>query len=644
VDSRYTVGNPGNIFSVSGANLPGVGAPYAAVPQGFTGPPTQAAYAATAGQLNKLSLFSDIGLIPESDRAGLLASGSYDLTSSSQLFARFLYSHVKQDQDAGPAGFLFGSPAFQAYTVSAANPFNPFGETVGIGYVFPGTTLNTYSTDFLMPTLGVRGQFGASWQWEVAAWGSSEREKVTISGQPKSNLQAALNSSDPNSALNPFIDGAPGSTQLVNSVLYTDVQNYRGNSFSASALLRGSPIRLPSGALQLALGAEFTHTTLHAEDDSGNGSPINLTSPTVGRKNYAVYGEAKIPVLGPSAKGAEDLLDVTVAGRFDHFDDFGGKWTAEAGGALHPLPGLSLRAHWGQSFKAPSLLQLFETQNTFVRPIVDPLTGATTPVTVTTGGNPHLQPISGQSHSFDLVYMDAAVAGLEVSLTNWSIHENNSIQVLNTQVIVNHETEFPGAVVRAPSCASGPPCPIVSVNSTFTNFGAIDVAGIDYLLSYRFSLAGIEWQPSISATQTYRYTVAFQPGESATDRVSQANDDTNWAPRWKGTVAVQILKEEWSGRVAARFIGSYRDYDPLLNGTYLTLGNVWYVDVNLRYGLERLSGAPRWLQGLGLEIGAVNLFNRQPQFSNQVSGFYGFDYLQADMRGRFIYGQLAGRW
>jgi len=646
-DARFPMGNPGNIYSVDGTNLPGLSAPYAAVPHGFSGPPTQAAYAATAGQLNKLSFFSDFGLIPESKHGGLLVSGSYDVTSATNLFAQLIYSHVTQEQDEGPAGFLYGTPEFQSYTVSASNPFNPFGETVGIGYVFPGSTVNAYSTDFVMPTLGMRGEFGTGWQWEIATWASLESERITISGQPGADLQTALDSSDPQTALNPFIDGAPGSPQLVNSVLYTDDQKYRSNAFFVSALVRGSLAQLPAGPLKVALGTEFNHTTVHAEDEVlGGGGPLGYLSPTVGRKSYAAYAETHLPLFGPVFDNTQNLLDVTVAGRFDHFDDFGGKWTGEAGGALHPLRGLSLRGHWAQAFKAPSLYQLYATTTTAVIPIVDPITGLTTTPTITFGGNPHLQPITGHSYSIELVYSDAALSGLEASLNNWSIHENNNIQRLHPQTIVNNESDFPGTVVRASSCASGPPCPIEAVNSTFVNFGAIDVAGIDYLLRYRFSAAAVEWQPSISATQTYRYSVALSPGAPATDRVSQANTDINWAPRWKGTLGVQARQGVWSAGVAARYVGHYQDYDPLLNGTYLTLGKVWYVDANARYGLERLSGAPSWLRHLGVELGAVNLFNRQPQFSNLHFGAfaYGFDYLQADMRGRFIYGQVDGRW
>jgi len=47
-----------------------------------------------------------------------------------------------------------------------------------------------------------------------------------------------------------------------------------------------------------------------------------------------------------------------------------------------------------------------------------------------------------------------------------------------------------------------------------------------------------------------------------------------------------------------------------------------------------------WLRDSAISIGGVNIFNRQPQFSNRFFGAYGFDTLQADMRGRFLYVQI----
>jgi iron complex outermembrane receptor protein len=638
-DRRLTVGNPGNVFSVNGTNLPGLNAPYAAVPAGFVGTPSVSEFTGTAGQLNKFSEFSGFGLIPESNRIGLLANGTYDLSTNTQLYAQLLYSRVDQDQHLLPNGFLNGSPGFQSYTVSAANPFNPFGETVGIGYFFPGTYLDSFRTDYFLPSLGIRGQLIGAWTWELTAWDSLDNTEKTLSGQARaSTLQAALNSPNPATALNPFVAGAPGSQQLIDSVLYADDQRYHGNSFTTSALLRGPVVALPGGDLTVALGSEFTRQILHVEDDAGASNPYRFSS--VGRNAYAAYGEARVPIIGPRVDGMDDRFAITGAQRYDHFDQFGGKWTNQFGGEVRPLAHFLLRADWGRSFKAPSLYQLNLGQVITQQGIVDPLTGKTNGATVIAGGNPNLNPETGQSHSFGLVYSDGVVRGLDVSVTNWIVNLHNSIQALNPQVIVNNAGYFPGAVVRAPNCAGGPPCPIVSVNRTFTNFGDINAAGLDYLIKYRFAAAGVQWIPSVNATQTYRYTAAFQPGQPASNRVSQANDDGNWAPRWKGTTSLGFERGPWSGVVAGRYVGSYRDYDKLENGTYPHIGSIWYADANLRFQLESLGRASEWLRRMAVEIGGVNIFDRQPQFSTMFSGAYGFDILQADMRGRFLYVQL----
>jgi len=640
-DQRRPVSNPGNVFSVNGSNLPGVGAPYAAVPAGFTGPPSQAEFASTAGQLNKYSFFSQFGLIPETRRAGLLATGSYDLNPNVQLIAQLLYARIETDQHTIPAGFLSATPSFQSYTVSAANPFNPFGQTVGIGYAFPAVTLDTFRTDFVLPSLGAKGNFSNHWTWEMNGWDSYDRTQKAVSGQVRSAaLQAALNSANPSTALDPFVAGAPGSQQLIDSVLFATDQKYHANSIFANVLARGPVLSLPSGDVTIVTGVEFAHAVLHAEDVNTSGSPIGLVSPSVGRRNYAVFGEARVPVIGPRSNQSDDVLALNVAARHDHYDGFGGKTSPQVSGEWRPLTGLLLRASWGESFKVPSLVQLFYQQVSTPTVIVDPETGQSTNVTVIAGGNPGLKPETGRSYALGLAYATGEVPGAELGITNWNVQLHNSIQTLSPQVVVNNADSFPGAVIRASTCANGPPCPIISVNRTFANFGDLEVAGIDYWFKYAFPAGGMRWIASIAATQTYRYTVAFQPGQPATDRVSKATDDTNWAPRWKGTVALEARTDAWNAVVAGRYTSSYRDYDPLINGTYLRLGEIWYVDANFRYRLGSLDPGSSWLRDSAISIGGVNIFNRLPRFSNLFSGAYGFDYLQSDIRGRFLYIQL----
>ena len=64
---------------------------------------------------------------------------------------------------------------------------------------------------------------------------------------------------------------------------------------------------------------------------------------------------------------------------------------------------------------------------------------------------------------------------------------------------------------------------------------------------------------------------------------------------------------------------------------------------DLHYQLDSLNPRSELLGHMALELGGVNIFDRQPQFSTMFSGAYGFDILQADMRGRFFYVRLDKR-
>jgi hypothetical protein len=74
-----------------------------------------------------------------------------------------LYSHVLQYQYSGSPG-IFGEPGFLPFTVSASNPYNPFGTTVAVSDLF--TTLPPFGqitdTNFFRPLVGGRGQLSGA--------------------------------------------------------------------------------------------------------------------------------------------------------------------------------------------------------------------------------------------------------------------------------------------------------------------------------------------------------------------------------------------------------------------------------------------------------------------------------------------------
>ncbi len=130
----------------------------------------------------------------------------------------------------------------------------------------------------------------------------------------------------------------------------SDTQN---RLVSVDAKLDGPLFALPGGDVRGALYAEFRD---HRYDrrDTTNGN-VGLTA-SIGRQVAAVAGELFVPLLSPDngAAGAH-RLDLSLAARFDHYDDFGSTLNPRVGLRWSPVPGLELRATWSTAFHAPAL-------------------------------------------------------------------------------------------------------------------------------------------------------------------------------------------------------------------------------------------------------------------------------------------------
>ncbi|MDE2184699.1 MAG: TonB-dependent receptor, partial [Alphaproteobacteria bacterium] len=631
--------SPGNVYSIDGITpLPGLGiATFAAVPAGFHGTPSIQEFSATAGIQNECNLLASESLIPATRRFGVFAQANYEITPSIELFAELMYSHVQQYNEANYQG-LFGEPFFQFFTVSASNPYNPFGTAVGVSDLFTSLPREgTISgTNFVRPLVGARGSFLDSWHWELSAWESADFDKQTnpLLNADNAAIQNALNSSNPATALNPFVAGPSDAQQqqLISSFFTDGHSTYLGREQSINGFVRGPLFSLPSGPVEVVLGGEYDRGTLMQDNIDLYYLPPNSRA-TYHRDSYALFGEARIPLIANhSDPDAGDVLAVTIAGRHDHFDDFGSADTPQVGAEWRPWDELLVRATYSDAFKAPTLFQLHTPQSASTGiGVVDPTTGQSVSVTVIGGGNPNLRAETGRSYTYGFVYSSKLIPNLRLSITHWNVDENDSIQNLSPQFIVNNESLFRGDVIRNSAGM------ITQVNDTFVNFGQIDVAGLDYELSYLYQSEVGDWSPSVDFTQTYQYSAALVPGSAPTQRAGKASDDGAWAPRWKGTVGLGWKLGPFSANLDGRYVGSYQDYD-----STRIIGNFWFFDGSLRYAIGKvLSPDNQNTSGVYVQIGGVNLFNELPQFSNYQSDFVGYDPTQADIRGRFLYVQIG---
>ncbi|KKO44736.1 TonB-dependent receptor [Arsukibacterium ikkense] len=94
-----------------------------------------------------------------------------------------------------------------------------------------------------------------------------------------------------------------------------------------------------------SLNAQARFENAYLVDVFGFGSSLSVAS----RSQAAVFGEFYVPL--------SDTVELLAAGRYDHYDDFGGTFNPKVGFTWRPTDELILRASWATSFRAPSLTQ-----------------------------------------------------------------------------------------------------------------------------------------------------------------------------------------------------------------------------------------------------------------------------------------------
>jgi iron complex outermembrane receptor protein len=638
-DNRVTYTPLANIYSLNGQNLPGLNAQFAAVPLGFTGKPTIQEFRSTAGTLNTGSQYVDVASqIPASQQYGVFVNGDYHLTDKVDAFTEILYSRFRFQNTNNLNALTFGE--YGQFTATASNPYNPFGVPVGVDLAFTGLPPQCYciDEDFLRPLVGLRGSLGSSWDWEVAGWTSNDWDTQSFAPViDPAKASAALASSNPATALNVFVDGPPGSPALLNSLLApTSAYTFdsRGALQSINGFLRGPLLNLPAGSIQALIGAEYEHNTLNF---SSFGTVANAA-----RGRYAGFSEVKIPIISNHAQlDSGQILSLSGALRYDHYSDVGSHVSGQTGLELRPLQSLLLRAEYSTAFKPGGLLDLFAPQQTFPGVLISDSQrgGQSYLVTGIEGGNPNLKPETGWSTSIGLVFSPPWSEGLIASVTDWRTHLVNGFITPDINYLIANPTAFPGTVIRSPptaqDIANGLPGLIQSINISEVNFGFLDLEGVDFKAQWRIGSTFGELQPMLTATDTYRYLVNDSPNSPTTNNVSVANY-TAFAPRWKGSLGLKWKLKDIQATAIGRYVGSYQDYGPLPNGTTATLGNVWYLDANIRYELgNRFAPNNTYLRGTYVVLSGVNLLNRLPDYST-FNPFIGYDPAEYDIRGRLV--------
>jgi len=638
-DFRVPQCNPGNI--VTG------GTSYAIPPGGVTAANANTLVRNTTNLCDNLKL-ADI--LPEIGRHGGMLTFNQEVTSWFALFGdAFITKREFKNRTAPPASSL-SVPSSNAYFVAPPGT-NPTSETVNYSFIddYPTGYTSGYSRSY-EATVGATFQLPKRWKFEADyTYGYDKDESVTTNLAYAPALTAALASSDPAKAFNPF--GSSSNAALVPGIL---IGNFDAPGESSlrfyQAKFDGPVIGLPGGDLRAALGYEGQ--SFHVLQTNGMGS---LLVPLVTRAYHkrqvnSFYGELFVPLFSDSnaLPGLRELT-LDLAGRTDRYSDVGSTTNPKVGINWSPLQGLTLRGSYGKSFRAPTISQIYgNTNSLFVQNYADPTCNCVRQGVARSGGNPNLKPETARTYTagFDLV--PALLPQAKLSLTYFDIdYENQVTSYLSDLSLLGREATFAGTNViqRNPSAAfiaeqvaatnfTGLlPNPVtVFVDGRSQNLGKTTARGVDMNLSYRLSTEHLgQFLFDVNGTYFTTYLTAVTPAAPVLDMLNtiynplrlKARGEVNWM---------------FGPLTTAVFINYQHSYDNILSKPRQEVGSYITTDLHLAYDTGTTPSNRAW-RDLTVSLDATNLFNREPPFVNiaeSANGGGGFDATLTNPVGRLL--------
>ena len=375
---------------------------------------------------------------------------------------RFYHPTGAPNADGSPR--LVGTPA----DVSLWTGISP-GQNTGDGFKPRVTEVYSHAWRALA---GLRGRLGDSWEWESAVLASQAQTHEYEHFQVReSRLRAALNRTDA-TAFNPFpvtfkvannqivVDQPFTNPTSVVDALYDDEDRFgRTGLYLADAKLNGRLWRLFNGGrIGIAAGAEARHETYSDKraafvgtNPPGSGAQFPLLRegdndflalssnvPISARQTIlAAYLEAAFPfVTRENRRPLIEALELSLAGRYEHFSIFGSAAKPKAGLFWKPFNAVKLRGSVAESFRAPNLVQTNITPLRRQISADDPyryeVTGlssdGTAQRTSYRQGNQNLKPEEARTWSAGAVIEVAPVRGLSVSFDYFAIRQSKVIE------------------------------------------------------------------------------------------------------------------------------------------------------------------------------------------------------------------------
>lgn len=640
LDYRVTRCNPGNI-TIGGVS-------YAIPAGGVTGANQGALLPGTSNRCDVAHLQD---LLPEQRRHSAALTFDQEITTGVKVYA---------DAFAVRRNFAFmPAPGTATVTVPSSNAFyvapaglSPASETVDLS--FAGLIPANRSTGFseaISGTVGLTVDLGHNWKADLDyTYGADRDLSISTRGVNNAALTAALASSNPATAFDPYGAGRTSAATLagISNTLFATPGLTHYQDFGAK--FDGPLLRLPGGAVRVAVGYEGQRQTIDAGSDAGTvaapvSSRVHLT-----RQVDSFFGEAIVPIFGSdNARPGLERLELSAAVRWDHYNLVGSTTNPKFGMTWEPVRGFKVHGSYGTSFRAPLPSQLIAvSQGLYVQNYSDPLTGGITQGLTLSGGNTRLKPETARTFSAGIDLDERLLHGFGASLNFFDVtYENQITSYLSDLSILQRESQFAGTGIinRNPSAATiasllatypvlagtVPPTVSLYVDGRNNNLGRTLAQGFDFQLRYRHPVGNGELSASLAGTYYTKYKVAITAAAPLLDQLNLIYNPLRF--RTRGSLGWSNARIE-----TAAFINFQNAYTNNLVTPQQSVSSYTTVDAHLgvRVGDQKALG---WAGPFRFGIDVTNLLDRDPPFVKVAispNGGGGYDPTLTNPVGRTV--------
>lgn len=440
------------------------------------------------------------------------------------------------------------------------------------------------SLDF---SAGLRGKFGANWDWEAMLGRATYEVVETFPTLNQGDMFDFFMGPQLGTTASELGIYTPDYDKLWNPLESSEVQQFtaRGKKIARSYLNQAQfvvtgdlwegwagPIGF-AGVLEAARqGYKLTPDpkTLNQDEDGWSTPFGNIEQGGGDRTRYAIGAELRVPLL--------ESLTTTVATRYDKYDAVrsGAKQTYQMGLEWRPFTNLLVRGSYGTAFRAPDMHFVYAKASESISDFTDFLAcgEAGYPnnqcprddfkienATVRRGGTPDLEYEDGESWSAGFVW--DAFEGFSFSADYWKVQINNIINDISPDRLLQDEAycrfgrdpdgstraseptaAYCDEVVRRVQRTPGVPgseTGSVTILVNPINRAETEVAGVDVKASYRLPDTRVgDWGFNLG----YTNMLEFRERGFSTDPFEDTRKNQN--PRTRITLAANWSWEKWN--------------------------------------------------------------------------------------------------